>query len=173
MFEIDPATLIATLGGGVIAYAGVVALLRLAGKRTLAKWNAFDLVVTVALGSSLATVLLSGRTSLAQGLVGFALLVGLQRLVAWLAVRHPGFRRWIKAEPRLLLRDGRFLHAALREERVTEAEVRAAVRASGYGRLEDVGAVVLETDGTVSVIGRDKAQGGSALAGVRGVDPPP
>jgi uncharacterized membrane protein YcaP (DUF421 family) len=170
MFEIDPATLLATIAGGVLAYAGVVALLRVAGKRTLAKWNAFDLVVTVALGSALATVLLSGRTSLAQGLVGLALLVGLQWLVARLAMRHPAFRRLIKAEPRLLLRDGRFVERALQEERVTQDEVRAAVRAEGYGRLEDVGAVVLETDGTVSVIGRDAARGGSALAGVRGID---
>ena len=167
MFSLDPVTLLNTVVGGLLAYAALVALLRLSGKRTLAKWNAFDLVVTVALGSTLATVLVSGQTSLAQGLAGFALLVLLQRLVAWLALRHPRFRRWIKAEPRLLLKDGRFEQQALVDERVTENEVRAAVRANGYGRLEDVAAVVLETDGTVSVIARERGLG-SAMQGVAG-----
>jgi uncharacterized membrane protein YcaP (DUF421 family) len=41
--------------------------LRVSGKRTLAKMNAFDLVVTVALGSTLATILLSADVSLAEG----------------------------------------------------------------------------------------------------------
>jgi uncharacterized membrane protein YcaP (DUF421 family) len=52
---------------GVLAYAALVVLLRISGKRTLAKMNAFDLVVTVALGSTLATILLSKEVSLASG----------------------------------------------------------------------------------------------------------
>lgn len=49
---------------GGLAYAGLVLLLRLTGKRTLSKMNAFDLVVTVALGSTLATILLSKDVAL-------------------------------------------------------------------------------------------------------------
>jgi uncharacterized membrane protein YcaP (DUF421 family) len=168
MFQVDLSTLVNTVVGGILAYAVLVVVLRVSGKRTLAKWNAFDLVVTVALGSTFATVLVSGQTSLAQGVVGFAVLVGLQRAVAWVAVRWPPFRRWIKSDARLLLHDGTIDAQALRDERVTENEVRAAIRARGYGRVEDVAAVVLETDGSVSVIGRDNA-GASALVGVRGV----
>ncbi|MDP9398666.1 MAG: hypothetical protein M3P96_13010 [Actinomycetota bacterium] len=55
---------------GGLAYLALVALLRISGKRTLAKLNAFDLILTVALGSTLATVLL---TLLAQHLVEFGL----------------------------------------------------------------------------------------------------
>ncbi len=71
---------------GVLAYAGLVALLRLSGKRTLAKMNAFDLVVTVALGSTLATILLSKTVPLAEGILAFALLIALQYVIAWLSV---------------------------------------------------------------------------------------
>ncbi len=52
---------------GVLAYLALVLLLRVSGKRTLSKMNAFDLVVTVALGSTLATVLLSTSVALARG----------------------------------------------------------------------------------------------------------
>ena len=63
---------------GTLAYAAVVVLLRVSGKRTLTKLNAFDLVVTVALGSTLATVLLSKNVALAEGVLAVALLISLQ-----------------------------------------------------------------------------------------------
>ncbi len=62
---------------GVLAYLALVLLLRVSGKRTLSKMNAFDLVVTVALGSTLATVLLSTDVALATGILAFTLLIGL------------------------------------------------------------------------------------------------
>ncbi|MDO8485138.1 MAG: DUF421 domain-containing protein [Candidatus Limnocylindrales bacterium] len=55
-------------------------------------------------------------------------------------------------EPRLLVHDGRLLTKALREEKVGAEQVRAAVRAQGLARLEDVRVAVLETDGSISVI---------------------
>ena len=66
----------------VCAYAALVLLLRVSGKRTLSKMNAFDLVVTVALGSTFATVLLSKDVALAEGVLAFALLISLQFAVA-------------------------------------------------------------------------------------------
>ena len=71
---------------GVLAYLALVFLLRISGKRTLSKMNAFDLVVTVALGSTLATVLLSKNVALANGVLAFALLIGLQFAITWLSV---------------------------------------------------------------------------------------
>jgi uncharacterized membrane protein YcaP (DUF421 family) len=66
---------------GFLAYVGVVFLLRLSGRRTLSKMNAFDLIVTVALGSTLATILLDRELPLAEGMLAFALLIGLQFVV--------------------------------------------------------------------------------------------
>lgn len=91
---------------GSLSYAGLVAFLRVSGKRTLAKMNAFDLVVTVALGSTFATVLLNKDVTLAEGLLAFVLLCTLQYGVAYLSVRSSRFRDVIKSEPALLLRRG-------------------------------------------------------------------
>lgn len=137
---------------GTLAYAGLVALLRTTGKRTLSKMSAFDLVVTVALGSILATVLLSGDVSLSEGLLAFFLLCMLQYVVAWASVRSARFQDLIKSEPTLLFYRGRYLQAALRKERVTHEEILAAVRAQGTASLSSVEAVVLETDGSLSVV---------------------
>ena len=137
---------------GTLAYAALVLLLRVSGKRTLTKLNAFDLVVTVALGSTLATVLLSKSVALAEGVLALALLILMQYAVAWLSVRSPGFQGLIKAEPTLLLHRGRFLEGAMRAERITREEILAALRASGATEQREIAAVVLETDGTLSVI---------------------
>jgi uncharacterized membrane protein YcaP (DUF421 family) len=124
--------------------------------------NAFDLVVTVALGSTLATVLLSKDVALAEGALAFALLAYLQFFVTWLSMRSRTISGLVKSQPRLLFYRGRFLRDAMRAERVVEEEVRQAIRAQGVADIEKVGAVVLETDGSFSVLtnfdkGRDSA----------------
>lgn len=143
---------------GAGGYGLLVLLLRLSGKRTLAKLNAFDFVVTVALGSTLATILLDSRTSLADGLVALWLLVFLQLLVAFGTARLPRLREVVTTAPAVLLLDGEAQPDVMRRNRITVEELRQAVRSAGVGDLAAAAAVVLETDGTLSVI--TKAQAG-------------
>ena len=139
---------------GTLAYVALVLLLRISGKRTLSKMNAFDLVVTVALGSTLATVILSKDVAVAEGMMAFALLIGLQFVITWLSVRSATVSQLVKAEPTLLFYQGRYLPDQMRRTRVLEAEVRSAIRDQGVAALEDVEAVVLETDGSFAVVER-------------------
>jgi uncharacterized membrane protein YcaP (DUF421 family) len=162
----------ARLGGlavvAVLAYLWLVVVLRVTGKRTLAKLNAFDFVVTVALGSTLSSVIVSRDLPLVEGLTALAALVALQFVVAW------SIRRWelvdhlAKARPTALLLDGRVRPEAMVRNRIRADEVAAALRKEGVGEFEGVDAVVLETDGTLSVV--VDAGGGSALEGVVGAE---
>lgn len=152
MFFDSWSSLLRLLVVGTLAYGSLVVLLRVSGKRTLAKLNAFDLIVTVALGSTLATVLLTKSVALVDGVAAFALLAGLQYVVAFLSVRSRRFGALVKSEPTLLLHRGDFLERAMRGQRVTREEVVSALRSSGVGRPEDATAVVLETDGSLSVV---------------------
>ncbi|WP_366657751.1 YetF domain-containing protein [Fodinicurvata sp. EGI_FJ10296] len=137
---------------GTAAYALLVVFLRVSGKRTLTKLNAFDLVITVALGSSLSAVLLNKSVSLAEGMVGMGLLIALQFIITWLSVRSAGFHSIIKAEPTLLVRNGAYLDSALRQQRMTRDEILAAARSSGHNDIGQLEAVILETDGSISTI---------------------
>ncbi len=148
---------------GPASYAALVLVLRTSGKRTLSKLNAFDLVVTVALGSTLATIFLSKDVSWAEGVVALAVLALLQLLVAVVTSRLPVVRSAVTAGPTLLLRDGKMVEHALRDARLTAAEVRQAIRGSGAGDVAMVAAVVLESDGSLSVITREQAGDLSAL----------
>lgn len=137
---------------GSCAYFLLIALLRSSGKRTLAKLNAFDLTVTVALGSTLATILLSSDVVLVEGMTALLLLVVLQWLVAYLSTRSRAFARAVRSEPTLLLRDGEPLSRAMRRERVTRPELESVARREGHRDLDKVSAIVLESDGSFSVI---------------------
>ncbi len=143
-----------TLVIGVFAYVMLILFLRLSGKRTLSKMNAFDFIVTIALGSTLASILLARDVTLMQGGVALAVLIALQYLVTWSSVRWAWVRRLVTEEPSLLLFRGELLTTAMRRTRVTENEVRAAIRAAGLHAFADAEAVVLETDASFSVIER-------------------
>lgn len=161
-------SLIRTLVVGVLAYVALVLFLRVSGKRTLSKMNAFDLIVTVALGSTLATVLLAKDVALAEGLLAFALLIGLQFVVTWSSVRARWIRRIMTGDPLILLYCGEFRPKSLQQARVTEDEIRAAIRSAGIESLEKVHAVILETDGSFSVVQQSDGGSDSSLVGVRG-----
>lgn len=152
MFFQDWSGIVRTIIVGALAYASLVLFLRASGKRTLAKLNAFDLVVTVALGSTLSAILLQEFISLAEGAVALGLLILLQYGVTFLSLRSQRFAKTIRSEPTLLVRDGRFLQAAMSGQRITEDEVMSAVRAEGYASVDAVQAVVLESDGSISVL---------------------
>ncbi|MDP2779584.1 DUF421 domain-containing protein [Devosia sp.] len=151
MFFQDAQGIVRTLIVGTLAYIVLVLFLRISGKRTLAKLNAFDLVVTVALGSTLSAILLQESIALAEGATALALLICAQYLVTYVSVRSSRFAEIVRSEPSLLAKDGKFCAAALTRERVTRDEALSVVRAQGGRDIADVQLLVLESDGSISV----------------------
>lgn len=155
-------SLVRTAVMAICGYIGLVILLRMAGNRTLSKMNAFDFIVTIALGSTLASILVSKDVVLVQGLLAFALLIGLQYAITASSVHFPWIRKVVTGEPVLLLYRGEFLSQALRKARVSESELLAAAREAGIYSLNDVEAIVLETDGSFSVVKRSAHPAGDS-----------
>lgn len=151
----------------VFSYLGLLLMLRISGNRMLSQLNAFDLIVTVALGSTLATTILTKNVPLADGLLGFAMLIGLQWIISKLSMRFRGLEKVIKSEPNLLYFNGNYLDNTLKECRVTKDEMLQVIRASGI-TLDDVQAVVLETNGKFSVIKKTDNTTPTILKNVKG-----
>ncbi|MBA3576785.1 MAG: DUF421 domain-containing protein [Sphingomonas sp.] len=143
---------LAVAGTAVGAYVWLIFVLRLTGKRTLSKLNAFDFAITVAFGSALATIIISRDVGIFRGGLALAMLALLQYAVAKLSTWSGFVRRIVRSRPTLLVRDGQVYAEALKQERVTTNELSEAIRKSGEARLDGVGAVILETDGSFSVI---------------------
>jgi uncharacterized membrane protein YcaP (DUF421 family) len=150
-------------------YVSLLVVLRVAGKRTLSKLTVYGLCVTVAFGSLFASVVVNRSLPLGDGILAFALLAGLQTLVGWWSTRSDALRRVVTARPTLLVRLGRVDANALRRERLRLADVHAAVRGSGHASVTEVLAVVLETDGSISVVGgSDRCRPTDALDAIEG-----
>ncbi|WP_031529207.1 DUF421 domain-containing protein [Dyadobacter crusticola] len=136
----------------ILAYFSLVLMLRISGKRTLSQMKEFDFIVTVALGSTLATVLLNKDVALADGTLALALLIFLQYLLASASVRSKSFSRLISSEPTLVFFKGNFLNDALKKERVTEDEIRSVLRSQGVTSISGIEAVVMESNGKFTVV---------------------
>src|SRR3954464_243476 len=147
----------------VIGFAALITMLRVSGKRTLSKMNVFDFVFVVAVGSVFAATIISKDVTLFEGFSALVSLVGFQAILAKIAAHSRRAERIINGDPVLLLSKGRFIHSALKRERVTEEEVRASIRSKGVNRVEDVDAVILENDGTLSVAWESRGPGQSSL----------
>lgn len=168
IFYNDAQTVLSTAAKGLLIYIALIVMLRITGKRSLSKFNIFDFVITIALGSVFASTLTSSDVKLAQSITAIIVLLGGQYLISQLALRSDGFEKLIKSDPALLFSGDSFNAATMKRERVTEREVLQAVRNSGAASLDGVEAVILETDGTMSVIG--KSDGSAARAIYRPVE---
>lgn len=170
MFFSDWQSILRILAVGTLGYVIIVALLRYFGKRAIAKFNAFDIIITVAMGSAFANTVMPRNVALADGVVAFLLLLLLQRLFAGLAMRLDWFGTHVKNQPLLLVYRGNILWDNARNEQLTEQDLFAALRSRGIAALENVLALVLEPDGTFSALRIDDLSDGQLPTALRGVD---
>lgn len=152
---------------GAVTYLAVIVALRIFGNRTLAKTASFDHVVTVALGSVLATALLSKETTFGQGAAALLLLMGLQYAIALAVSRMPALRAVVVSKPQVLVYRGRRCDQTMAGARVTLSDLHAVLRKQGMRCLEAADLVVLESDGTFSVIGKSDSEELSVTEGIR------
>ncbi len=148
----------------VVVYGFVIVSHRVVGKRAASQMNNFDWIVTVAMGAITGSTILSEDITLAEGLLAVFTLLALQFAVTRSTVEWPSFQRAVQAGPRLLYYEGIAFHDAMKRERVTESEVLHAARDAGHRSLSEVSAVVLEADGTLSVLPTPDDGTGTAAA---------
>lgn len=156
----------------IFFFALVVALTLISGKRTTGQMNNFDWILTVVVGSVASSGILLDDVAIVDAAVAIIVIVGCQFILTWLAVRSKIVTKIIKDEPTLLVHQGDYLKSAMLRTRITESEIRAALRTRGLTKLEDVNWVVLETDGTFSVISKADVSwdGAEILHGVQKPD---
>jgi uncharacterized membrane protein YcaP (DUF421 family) len=137
-----------------VAYLVIVAALRAIGEQALAKMRAYDLIVTITLGSVMANIAFSRDTALVDGIAIMTTFVLMQEMIRWAQARSKTVRKIVIEPPRLIVWDGHVLADRLRRWHLTIDEIRAAVRRAGVAGISEVQAVVLENDGDWSVVRR-------------------
>ncbi len=146
----------------IIAFITLFFFLRISGKRTLAKLNAFDFVVTVDLGSTLSYMMLA-MVPLVEGTIVLLLIIIMQYFFAWTARSSKKMERLINAVPSLIFYDGIFIEKTMAKEAITKSEIFSMIRNSGIDQIEDVKAVVMELNGQITVVRKSNGNGNSSL----------
>lgn len=147
-----PDVIIRTVLIGLMAYVSVIIIIRASGKRSLSQLNAFDFIVTVAIGSILASIIINRNVTISQGITAFLVLMIMQYIITKLSIHSGAINKYIKASPALLFHNGEFYYENMKQERVVENEIKQAIRSNGSGDMTDVQAVIIETDGSLSII---------------------
>lgn len=145
-------SLLRILTTGFFSYVALVLMLKISGSRTLSKMNSFDFIVTIAMGSTLSSALLQKSVSIADSVFALGLLIVLQYLITRFSVESKAVNQFFKSEPQLLFLNGMFLRDSMHKERVTTEEILAAMREESINNLDEVEAVILETNGKLSAI---------------------
>ncbi len=150
-FEASTTSLIAIALSATGIYCATILYTRLAGKRSFSKMSSFDFAMTVAIGSIIATTVLSKSTSLLQGIVGMGAVYVLQIAVAAMR-RFAIIQKIVDNQPMLLMDGEEILHKNLKKARVTESDLRSKLREANVLELSQVRAVVFECTGDISVL---------------------
>jgi uncharacterized membrane protein YcaP (DUF421 family) len=157
LVEISGPSLVAIILSSIGIYAAVIILTRIVGKRSFSKMSSFDFAMTVAVGSIIATTILSDSVNLAYGIIGLSMVYLLQAVAAFFR-RYQWFRRMIDNEPTMVM----YGHVLLRENmsavKVTEGDIRSKLREANVTKLSQVKAVIFETTGVLVVLHSDSSE---------------
>ena len=129
--------------------------LRVFGKREVGQFTLFDLVFVLLVANAVQPAMTGRDTTLGGGFVIIATLLLLNLLVARLRVRFPIIEPLLESKSVVVARDGHWLPDKLKREGITGDETMAALREHGIGSIEETKLVVLEADGSLSVVPKD------------------
>jgi uncharacterized membrane protein YcaP (DUF421 family) len=142
----------------LLVFIFLAAALRLGGKRELAQINVLDLAVLLLASNALQNALIGNDNSVTGGVVGASTLFVANYVFIRLTFRHARIRRILEGRPRVLLRNGRLDRKAMDKEAITEEELEDELLNKGMTSFENVGLIILETNGKLVFLNRDQAK---------------
>jgi uncharacterized membrane protein YcaP (DUF421 family) len=166
---VSPTDALAVVVSTAGVYVAFLIMLRVVGQRAFAAMSSFDLAATIAFGAVMGRAILGYTPTLAAGVLGMVTLLVLQAISGFLR-RSSRLDAVLTNMPVLLMADGVVLHDQLRNTKIVEDELREKLRLAGIHRYEDVGAVILERTGAISVLRRGETIAPEMVSDVRGRD---
>ncbi|MCK9487747.1 MAG: DUF421 domain-containing protein [Dehalococcoidia bacterium] len=139
----------------VVIYAGLLLLLRVAGKRQVGELTPMDLLSVLLLAELVSPALSGEELSLPGALLGAATLIGITVVIAIVSHRSPRIERVLEGNPQVLIQDGEVDWGVMRRERISERDLEVALREHGMLSPEGVRVAVVEPNGRITFVQRD------------------
>jgi uncharacterized membrane protein YcaP (DUF421 family) len=135
-----------------VVYIFLLIAFRLTGKRQVGQMTTFDLVVVLVISNVLQNAMIGADNSVAGGILGAAVILIVNFIIAEIAVRSRRAERILEPEPTVLIVNGKIIEKNLRKELISIADLHSALRKDGIISSEDVKLAVLEPNGAISII---------------------
>ncbi|MFA9460086.1 DUF421 domain-containing protein [Thiohalorhabdus methylotrophus] len=145
-------TLVMVLVSVLLIYTATIFLSKIAGPRSFSEMSGFDFAVTIALGSVIASTVLTAKPPLLNGLVAILGLLTFQGGVAFLRRRYQSIQKGIDHPPLLLMAGTEILWDNMRRGQITQEDLWAQLRGANVNDIDTLRAVVLETTGHITVL---------------------
>ena len=141
----------------VLLYVFILFILRMTGKRQIADLQPFDLIITMAIADLASTAIADTDIPLLYSVVPILALYLVQQAVAFLSLRSRRFRTFVCGSPLLLVREGVLQEGIMRQANYTVSDLSDHLRAQQVFDLKSVQYAILETNGSLSVLEKQKA----------------
>jgi uncharacterized membrane protein YcaP (DUF421 family) len=139
---------------GLVVFVAALIMVRISAKRFLGRKTAFDIILLLVLGSTLARAINGSGPFLGSLVVGFVLIL-LHRLIALLAVRYRWFGRLVKGTDSLIITDGQIQEDVLRKHHLSHDDLMEDLRLDSVTSPSKVKEARLERSGDISIIKKD------------------
>jgi len=142
----------------IIVFFTTLLIVRIGNRRFLSKMSAFDAIVGFILASMLARAV-NGSAAFLPTLVGGFVLIGIHRLLAFVAVRSSKFERLVKGNAENLVHGGRVNHKLMRKLQISESDLLEEARLNAQvNKLNEIKSANLERNGAISVVADDNCE---------------
>ena len=169
MFAFTPSSLLEIVVRSTVVYLMILIAFRLAGKRHISQLSVIDFALVLLVSNAVQNAMVGNDTSLIGGLIAAATLIVINLLLTLVGLHEVRLAKFLEGEPKLLVRNGQYIHSSLAAEAIRPEELEEQIREHGYERIEDVRLAFLEIDGSISVIpfSNDTSQNERTLPFVR------
>jgi uncharacterized membrane protein YcaP (DUF421 family) len=143
---------------GTVMYLTVFAILRMTGRRLMGELAMVDFIFVLFLAIVADRAMMGNQHSIGSGIALLGTIVFWNYALNWLSYRIHRLERLVAAPPLLIIRDGRLLYRNMRQEFLTEDELRANLRGQGYDDVSTIERAFVEPDGRISVFPSNNGQ---------------
>jgi uncharacterized membrane protein YcaP (DUF421 family) len=139
-------------------YMILLVVFRIAGRRTLSEMTSFDFILLLIISEATQNAMIGNDYSMTNSILVIVTLVGLDLLLTQWKLRSATAERWLDGLPMVLVDHGRPLNDLMNRARVDVEDVLAAARETqGLERMDQIKYAVLEVDGGISIIPKERS----------------
>jgi uncharacterized membrane protein YcaP (DUF421 family) len=130
--------------------------IRLMDKRSMGQLSSFDIIIIIALGTSVGDPMFYTHVPLIQAMVVISTIVLLERLLSKLIDKNKWIESFIVGNPVLIVKNGEPIFKALDQQSIALNELYSFLRIKGIKNLGEVEYAYLEPSGNISILKAEK-----------------